>query len=89
MFLLFLERLKVLAVTRITMIVFWDVALCILISIYRRFTGAYCLHRQSDDCHRPMMEAVKVKLSCYRSAGAKEEWRYSSYSFLTSALDGG
>jgi hypothetical protein len=31
----------------------------------------------------------KVKVSCYHNAGAKEEQRYSSYSFLTSALDGG
>jgi hypothetical protein len=31
---------------------------------------------------------VKVKLSRYRHAGAKVEIRYSSYSFLTSTLDG-
>jgi hypothetical protein len=31
----------------------------------------------------------KVKLSRYRHAGAKGEMRYSFYSFLTSALDGG
>jgi hypothetical protein len=30
----------------------------------------------------------KVKLSRYRHAGAKEERAYSSYLFLTSALDG-
>jgi hypothetical protein len=31
----------------------------------------------------------RVKLSRYRNAGANEERRYSSKSFLTSALDGG
>jgi hypothetical protein len=31
---------------------------------------------------------VKVKLSSARRTGAKAERRYSSYTFLTSALDG-
>jgi hypothetical protein len=31
----------------------------------------------------------KVKLSRYRHVGAKRERRYSSYSFMTSALEGG
>jgi hypothetical protein len=30
----------------------WDIALCILVEVDRRFTGAYCLHRYGDD-HRP------------------------------------
>jgi hypothetical protein len=31
---------------------------------------------------------VKVKLSCYRHASAKGKMRYTSFSFLTSSLDG-
>jgi hypothetical protein len=30
---------------------FWDMALCSLVEVDRRFRGAYCLHRQGD--HRP------------------------------------
>jgi hypothetical protein len=30
------------------MTVFWDVALCSLVEIDRRFRGAYCLHHQDD-----------------------------------------
>jgi hypothetical protein len=33
-------------------------------------------------------DGVKVKLSRYCHAGAKGEAKYSSYSFLTSSLDG-
>jgi hypothetical protein len=29
--------------------VFWDVAPCSLVEIYRRFRGAYCLYHQGDD----------------------------------------
>jgi hypothetical protein len=28
------------------MAVFWDVAMCILVDIHRRFRDAYCLHHQ-------------------------------------------
>jgi hypothetical protein len=31
------------------MTVFWDVALCILVEVYQRFRGAYCLHHQGND----------------------------------------
>jgi hypothetical protein len=31
------------------MTVFWDVALCSLIEIYRLSRGAYCLHHQGDE----------------------------------------
>jgi hypothetical protein len=29
--------------------VFWDVAPCSLVEVYRRFRGAYCLHYQGDE----------------------------------------
>jgi hypothetical protein len=29
--------------------VFWDVASCSLVEVYRRFRGAFCLHHQGDD----------------------------------------
>jgi hypothetical protein len=38
---------------------------------------------------RPTYLKYKVKQSRYRYAGDKGERKYSSYSFLTSALDGG
>jgi hypothetical protein len=31
------------------MTVFWDVAPCNLVEIYRHFTGTCCLHHQGDD----------------------------------------
>jgi hypothetical protein len=31
------------------MAVFWDVALCSLVEVYRRFRGACCLHNYSLD----------------------------------------
>jgi hypothetical protein len=41
-------RFQVLKGTRMKMTVFWDVAPCSLVEVYRRFRGAYCLHHQSD-----------------------------------------
>jgi hypothetical protein len=35
--------------------VFWDVAPCSLVEVYRRFRGAYCLHHQGGTL---MMEAL-------------------------------
>jgi hypothetical protein len=32
------------------MTVFWDVALCGLVETDQRFRGAYCLHRQGNEC---------------------------------------
>jgi hypothetical protein len=31
------------------MAVFWEVAPCSLVQIYRRFRGTYCLHHQGPD----------------------------------------
>jgi hypothetical protein len=31
------------------MAVFWVVAPCSLVEVYRRFRGAYCLHHQGDE----------------------------------------
>jgi hypothetical protein len=33
------------------MTVIWDVALCSLAEVYRRFRGAYCLHHHRPDVH--------------------------------------
>jgi hypothetical protein len=30
------------------MMAFWDIALCSLVEVYRRFRGAYCLHRRDE-----------------------------------------
>jgi hypothetical protein len=30
-------------------VVFWDVAQCSFVEVYRRFTDAHCLHHQGDD----------------------------------------
>jgi hypothetical protein len=35
--------------TNTNMTVFWDVALCSLVEINRRFRDAYCLHHQGDE----------------------------------------
>jgi hypothetical protein len=35
------------------MAVFWVVARCSLIEVYRRFKGACCLHHQGDDRRQP------------------------------------
>jgi hypothetical protein len=42
-------RFQVLTVTSMKMTVFWDVAPCDLVEVYRRFKGACCLHHQDDD----------------------------------------
>jgi hypothetical protein len=34
------------------MTVFWDVALCSLVEIYRRYTGAFTHHHQGDSGRR-------------------------------------
>jgi hypothetical protein len=40
--------------------VFWDVALCHLVVVDRRFRGAYCLHHQGDDDRALIMEVVST-----------------------------
>jgi hypothetical protein len=42
-------RFEVLTAARMKMTVFWDVAPCSLIEVYRRFRGACCLHHQVDE----------------------------------------
>jgi hypothetical protein len=41
--------LQVLKAASIKMAVFWVVASCRLVWVYRRFRGLYCLHHQGDD----------------------------------------
>jgi hypothetical protein len=43
------------------MTVFWDIAPCCLVEVYRRFRGAYCLHHQGDESLITLMlEAVST-----------------------------
>jgi hypothetical protein len=39
-------RFQVLTAASMKLTVFWDVALCSLVEVYRRFRGAYSLHHQ-------------------------------------------
>jgi hypothetical protein len=41
-------RFRVLTAASMKMIVFWNVAPCNLVDIYRRFGGAYCLQGPDD-----------------------------------------
>jgi hypothetical protein len=36
-------------ISGVKMAVFWDVKSCSLVEVYRRFTGACCLHHQGDE----------------------------------------
>jgi hypothetical protein len=51
-------RFKVLTAASMKMTVFWVVARCSLVEVYRRFRGAYCFHQQGD--HHLIMEAVST-----------------------------
>jgi hypothetical protein len=42
-------RFQVLTAASMKMAVFWDVAPCSLVEVYRRFRGACCLHHQGDE----------------------------------------
>jgi hypothetical protein len=43
------------------MAVFWDIAPCSLVEVYRRFRGAFCLHHQGDESLITlMMEAAST-----------------------------
>jgi hypothetical protein len=55
----------------------------------RRFEPATSRIRRSVNHSTTTFDLRKTKLSHYRHECAKEERKYSSYSFLTSALDGG
>jgi hypothetical protein len=85
------------------MTVFWDVAPCSLVETDWRFRGAYCHHHQDDELitqhlyffcysysptHAVMKKKVKA-LPLHAMGAPGGERRYSSYSYLTSALDGG
>jgi hypothetical protein len=54
------------------MAVFWVVAPCSLVELYRRFRGAYCLHHQGDsDDGTPMTEAASTSekpINFYKTA---------------------
>jgi hypothetical protein len=45
----FQVRSEVLTEASMKLTVFWDVALCTLVEVFRRFRGAYCLHQQGLD----------------------------------------
>jgi hypothetical protein len=47
------ERDEFLTAASMNMAVFWDVAPCSLVGTDRRFKGAYCLLRQSNDQYLP------------------------------------
>jgi hypothetical protein len=47
------------------MAVFWDVAGCSLLEVYRRFRGVSCLHLQGDDGGRYHIWNVGLLLSNY------------------------
>jgi hypothetical protein len=51
------------------MTVFWDVAPCSLVEIYRRFRGAYCLHHQGDHSVQNILSYLKIKT--YATMGVK------------------
>jgi hypothetical protein len=42
-------RFQVFMTESMKMTVFWDVAPCILVEVYRHFGGACCLHHQGDE----------------------------------------
>jgi hypothetical protein len=44
-----LTRFQVFTAASIKIIAFWDIALCSLVEVDRRFRGAYCLHHRPDD----------------------------------------
>jgi hypothetical protein len=51
----YLVRFEVLTAVSMKMAVFWAVAPCSLVEVYRRFTGASCLHHQGClHYHRPV-----------------------------------
>jgi hypothetical protein len=42
-------RFEVFTAATLKMAVFWVVAVCSLVEVYRRFRGARCLHYQGDE----------------------------------------
>jgi hypothetical protein len=43
-------RFQVPSTASMKMTVFWVIAPCSLVEVYRRFRGTYCLHHQGDEC---------------------------------------
>jgi hypothetical protein len=58
-----LERYQVLTKASMKFKVFWDIALCSLVRVDRRFRVAYCLHYQNFITL--MMEAVRTSEMVY------------------------
>jgi hypothetical protein len=77
----------------IKMTVFWDVAPCSLVEVYRRFTSAYCLHHKSLIVL--MMEAISIsetstRLHCATSQkivifllAAVRTWKLTHYYYCS------
>jgi hypothetical protein len=53
---------ELLTVLSMNMAVFWVVAPCRLVWVYRRFRGLYCLHHQGDESRRHNPEHSHLKL---------------------------
>jgi hypothetical protein len=57
-------RFQVLTAASMKMAVFWVVAPCSLVEVYRRFRGACCLHHQGDRNNRE--DSVLLVYSVHR-----------------------
>jgi hypothetical protein len=56
-------RFEVLAAASMKMTVFWVVAPCSLVEVYRRFRGASCFHHQGDPVVNPFSRIQVVRKS--------------------------
>jgi hypothetical protein len=89
------DGFQVLTEASVKMAVFWDVAPCSLIGVYRRFRGAYCLSSRPDDGRRATTQKTaifKVKIipvPKYHTIQKYEGVEVYIHTFLTSVVDRG
>jgi hypothetical protein len=70
-------RFQVLTAANMKMTVFWDVAPCSLVEVYRRFRGTYCLNHQGDDRSIPtrLHGAISQKTVIIEEQMFARSWR--------------
>jgi hypothetical protein len=77
---IYLVGFQVLMAASMNMAVFWVVAPCSLVDVYRRFRGASCLHHQGDDGSSKYLWNVGKLLSDYTALQPRIQ--SSSYPFI-------
>jgi hypothetical protein len=70
-----------------TMAVFWVVAPCSLVDVYRRFRGVYCLHHQGDYSTQQPRRKPSLRDELHVKFGHVLSWLYMRITVKNNSWD--